>query len=355
MLLFSQFKKLIAKYFIEMRWHTIVLALIFYAASSWLLLALAGEPALLEFEDFIYWLVVTGSTVGYGDFSPTTHAGKILVALYVIPVGLSIFALVVGRAAAFVSEQWQRGLKGLKAMQLENHIVLIGWNDTRTIQLLNLLLQERNEMPDKPDILLCVRVDITNPMPEHIHFVKVESFNKDEDMDRACIADASVILIDNPEDDMTMTTALYCSHRNPSAHKVAYFKDESLVNLLQQHCPNVECTPSVAVEMLAKSAFDPGSSKLHYDLLSVEDGCAQYSAQVPKNVDSIRCGELFSGLKHHHDATFIGYVSARDVHQVVLNPSTEDVLIAGDKLFYIARQRINGFDWSALSGGAHVQ
>jgi len=49
----------------------------------------------------------------------------------------------------------------------------------------------------------------------------------------------------------------------------------------QQHCPEVECTPSVAVEMLAKSVFDPGSSLLHHDLLDVEEGQAQFSVELP--------------------------------------------------------------------------
>lgn len=260
-------KKLCLQYFSEMRWYFLVLALSFYSSSSWLLLFLAGETQILATHNFFYWLIVTGSTVGYGDMSPTTEAGKWIVALYIIPLGLSIFALIIGRIANWVGEQWKKGAKGMKSLSVSNHILIIGWNEKRTDQLLKLLLKERVDYAAQPDIVLCVRADIENPMPGVIDFVKVQSFNQDEDMDRACVDSAATILIDNPSDDLTMTTALYCSKRNPSAHKVAYFEDESLVALLQQHCPEVECTPSVAVEMLAKSAFDPGSSLLHHDLL----------------------------------------------------------------------------------------
>jgi voltage-gated potassium channel len=341
-------KKLCVKYFSEMRWYTLTLALLFYSATSWILLYLADEKALLDASDYFYWIIVTGSTVGYGDMSPVTPEGKLIVALYVIPLGLSIFALIVGRIASWVSDQWKRGARGLKPLNVSNHILIIGWNENRTDQLLKLLIKEKHDTPENPDIVLCVKADIENPRPSEIEFVRVASFNKDEDMDRACIDTASTILIDNPYDDITMTTALYCSKRNPEAHKVAYFEDESLVALLQQHCPEVECTPSVAVEMLAKSAFDPGSSLLHHDLLDVEDGQAQFSVNLPSSINELSVEKLFFGLKKQYNATFIGYSSPHKVNEILVNPDFTDVVKPGDKVFYIAEHRINNVDWNSL-------
>lgn len=210
-----------------MRWYVIVTFSIIYMISSWLMLYAAGEHDLVSAHDFMYWIVVTASTVGYGDMSPNTNAGKWIVALFIIPVGLSIFALVLGRVASWVGLQWQKGAKGLITLNVEDHVLLIGWNGERTMQLLKLLLVEKSNAAHNPDIVLCVKVDIENPMPSNIDFVKVSSFNNDEEMDRACIARASTIIIDNPYDDLTMTVALYCSQRNKKAHKVIYFNDES--------------------------------------------------------------------------------------------------------------------------------
>ena len=52
----------------------------FYAVSSYWLLFAAGEVDLIADVDFLYWLAVTASTVGYGDLSPVTSAGKLVVA-----------------------------------------------------------------------------------------------------------------------------------------------------------------------------------------------------------------------------------------------------------------------------------
>lgn len=328
-----------------MRWYNIAIVMATYAISTWILLYLANETSLTPPADFIYWLTVTGSTVGYGDLSPTTDAGKYIVSFYVIPVGLSIFALVLGRVAAWVSNQWQKGARGLKNLDVEDHILVLGWNGHRTIRLLNLLIRERASIEDDPVIVLCVRADISNPLPGQIEFVKVATFSNDEDMDRACVASARVVLMDNPEDDLTMTTALYCSQRNPNAQMVAYFNDESLVGLLQKHCPNVECTPSVAVEMLAKSAFDPGSSLLHHDLLDVYDGQAQYSVSIPKNLEPIKVERIFEHLKRHYRATLIGIAKSGTKLNITVNPDLDLMLYPQDKIFYIAEKRIIDIRW----------
>ncbi|WP_232361422.1 potassium channel protein [Paraneptunicella aestuarii] len=340
-------KELILRHFTEMRWSTIVTVLLAYCLISWLLLSIAGEESLLKSSDFIYWLIVTSSTVGYGDQSPETNAGKLVVALYVIPFGLSIFALIIGRIASWFAEQWRKGVKGLKHLDIENHMLIIGWNGPRTIQLLRLLLREREAVDDQMHIVLCVRADIENPMPDKIKFVKVESFNNDEDMDRASIAKAKVIIIDNPDDDLTMTSSLYVSHRNPNAHILAYFNDESLVRLLTQHCPNVECMPSVAVEMLSKSAFDPGSSVLHHDLLNVDDeGQAQFSANIPEEAPNLSVETLFTQLKKQYGATLIGLAEGGLRQKVTLNPPLELIVKPGDKVYYIAPERIKNIQWT---------
>jgi voltage-gated potassium channel len=346
--MFPKIRKLFVKVFAEMRWYSIVLALLFYGFTSWILLYLSGEEALTQSVDFIYWLVVTGSTVGYGDLSPSSSAGKLMVAFYIIPMGLSIFALVLGRVATWVSNQWQKGARGLKNLEVEDHILVLGWNGHRTIRLLELLIRERASIADDPMIVLCVRADITNPLPDHIEFVKVSTFSNDVDMDKACVATARTVLMDNPEDDLTMTTALYCSQRYPNAQMVAYFNDESLVGLLQKHCPNVECTPSVAVEMLAKSAFDPGSSLLHHDLLDVNHGQAQYSVSIPADLPPLKVANIFDLLKRQYRATLIGMAKAEEQLNILVNPDLDVMLYPGDKIYYIADQRIMNLHWPAF-------
>jgi voltage-gated potassium channel len=345
--LLLKLRYLLMQVFGSLKWYSVVLIGIAYAASVWLGLVIAGEDRLTAWPDFIYWLAVTTSTIGYGDFSPATTVGKLWVSFYVIPCGLSLFALTIGRLATWTSQHWFKGVKGLKELNLKNHILVIGWNGSRTLNLLKLLLAENADTNQPKTITLCVTVDIESPMPGKIEFIKALSFTDASDMERACIKTAAIIIIDNPSDDMTMTTALYCQQQNPTAYLIAYFADEALASLLKKQCPNIECTPSVGVEMLVKAAFDPGSSALHQELLNATFGQSQYSIVYPEGQASTPMRALFMGFKERYDATIIG-VAKEHKGKIQINPDLNVAIAPGSILYYVADQRLRQVDWEQI-------
>ncbi|MDC5810643.1 ion channel [Vibrio europaeus] len=320
--------------------RNLALLLVIYVAASWILLRASSEHALTDDPStFLYFLMVTASTVGYGDHSPETAMGKWVVILFVIPGGLSLFAALIGRLAAGMVEYWRAGILGKRRIGVENHIVLLGWNGQRTMHLIRMLQHEED---GKRPIVLCSRSDIENPLPGEIGFVKVNSYTDSQEMEKAAIETASCIVVDNLEDDITLSAALYSANINPNAHLLAYFKDEALSNLLSQHCPNAECIPAVGAEMLAKAAVDPGSSALHQELLASTRGMTQYSTIYPSEQKTIKVEDAFQFMKRDYQATLI----ALDVGQgIELNPELEKEILPGAKIFYIADERIEDFDW----------
>lgn len=318
----------------------IFVALVVYTALSWIMLNFTNEQALTSsLVDFIYYLLVTASTVGYGDLSPQTDAGKWIVALFIIPCGLSIFAIAVAHIANVMIAHWRSGLLGKRNLNVSGHILILGWNSQRTLHLINMLLhEEKNKRP----IVLCVRADIENPLPKDIDFVHTTSFTDDITMSRTGLKEASCIIIDNQQDDITFAAALFCASKNPNAHILAYFQEEVLSQLLKSHCPNAECIPSVSVEMLAKSALDPGSSALHHELLNTQKGMTQYSVTYPATAKKTTVNALFLYFKEKYDVTLIGI---RRNHEIQLNPPLTAEIIPNDTLFYIADERVSHFKW----------
>ena len=340
----AKLKRLMASRFAHLRWYTIAIMVLLYAVIAWVMLYLCDETALIQLPDYVYWLIVTASTVGYGDLSPSSEAGKWLTSLFIIPVGLALFAMTVGRLATIISYQWQKGVKGLVSVDVQSHILVIGWNSDRTIQLLKLLLRERTYAQEKSPIVLCVDIAMENPLPNQIEFVRVGDYRDLSELSKANYSEAKSIIIDDDSDEATLAIALFCQLHNAQAHIIAYFNDERLSDILKQHCPNVECTPSVAVEMLAKSAVDPGSSALHHELLNVDSGQTQYSVRIPKNLIGKPIGPLFQGLKGAYDATLIGIKSGSS-NSIVLNPALDQPIESDATLFYIADERINQIEW----------
>lgn len=71
-----------------------------------IIFALAGagfywlEPTVGSYADGVWLAFVTGSTVGYGDFVPTTTASRVF-AVFMVMLGLTLFSLVTASISAF--------------------------------------------------------------------------------------------------------------------------------------------------------------------------------------------------------------------------------------------------------------
>ena len=287
--------------------------------------------------------MVTASTVGYGDLSPSSDMGKWVVVLFIIPGGLSLFAAILGRVAGGAIDYWRAGILGKRRVRVDNHIVLLGWNGARTMHLIRML---QHEEEGKRPIVLCSRSDIENPLPGEIGFIKVNSYTDAQEMKNANITDANCIIVDNLSDDITLSAALYCASVNPDAHLLAYFKDEALGRLLSEHCPKAECIPAVGAEMLAKAAVDPGSSALHQELLASTRGMTQYSVIYPQDQPTTSVEKIFGFIKKHHQATLIAFDLGDGIE---LNPDLNAQVLPSTKLFYIADERIDDFAWTDMN------
>ncbi|VUD58613.1 hypothetical protein TDB9533_02467 [Thalassocella blandensis] len=307
-----------------------------YVAISYLLLAFSGEKALIAHDVFLYWLVVTASTVGYGDFSPTTDAGRLVTALFIIPAGLSLFAIGVGRVGLYLSDMIQKGKRGLRMTRASNHCVIIGWNGQRTMRLINLLLTKENGHQEK--IVLCHNTAMDNPLPSKIEFVKVDGYTDDEEMKRAAIDQAARIIVDTQQDDITLATALFCHNQNPSSHIAVYFKDDDHAGLIRAYCPKVEVVPSVSIEMIARASVDPGSANLHQNLLDPAVDASQFSF-VLKTDSEHSFSELITHFRDAYQAIPIA-IRKLGTEEVDINPTDDVKLLQGDVIYYIADKRI---------------
>ena len=97
MIIWLQLKRWIKANIFVLNGKNLLFTFLGYVFISWLSLYLVGETDLTSsFTTFAYYLVVTASTVGYGDLSPTSVAGRWIVILFVIPGGLSLFSALLG-------------------------------------------------------------------------------------------------------------------------------------------------------------------------------------------------------------------------------------------------------------------
>ena len=335
----------------RLRWSLMALGLAIHFLSSWLLLALCQEPHLAAPDQFYYFYLVTASTVGYGDLSPHTLAGRLLVSLFIIPGAIVLFAAIVGKVTTRVVTAWSQNMKGKLDVtgHVDKHLVIMGWHASRTARMIDLVFGDKRAKHQQLVLVSCLAMD--NPFPERILFVHTENMASSDTFRRAALDRARQIIISADSDDSTLTTALSLVAQNTKAHIVCHFEDEAKARLLRAHAPRIECCVNATTDMLVRSAQDPGSIRVQEQLISTLTGPTQFSLQIPASFAGCSFRRLLGYLKQQHDVLVLGMANSTYDNDMLLNPPGEQQVTAGQYLYFIARQRLHAseIDWQQLT------
>lgn len=222
---------------------------------------------------------------------------------------------------------------------LDNHVVILGWQGLRTRRMVEEIIADTGAA--RREIVLCTTKEIDNPLPDLVKFVRDKALSDAALHRRAGTAGAAVILALGHDDNDTLAAALAAASLNTTAHIVAHFEQQSFADLLTAHCTRAEAMVSLSIEIMVRAALDPGSSRVHRDLMSVAGGQNHFSVRVPDNAPALRYGQLLALLKEKHDATLIAM--ADDTHGNGLRPNAAMAapVAPGAVLYYIAARRID--------------
>jgi voltage-gated potassium channel len=345
--LFSRLFKIFYSHISRLTWEMVLLlvALHFAVALVGLRLFESGEMV-DDTANFFYFYVTTVMTVGYGDLSPKTEAGRVFTAIWLQPGGILLFTMVIARFAQWLGKSWRARMRGEVSYEdLEGHIVIIGWGQ-RTSRMIDELIGDRRREPR--EIVLCARQEIENPLPEKVKFVREASLATPTMMQRAGVPNAHSVIVLAQDDSETLAAALAVSAANRSAHLVAYFGEDSYAALLRAHCPRAEAITSIHAELLVRAASDPGASRVVLDLLSTHQAPFQISVRVPDSAPAAPYFDWLTRLKREHNATLIGVATDTHAGHVDLNAAMDRMVKPGEILYLIAPERIHAadIDWS---------
>ncbi|MEO0792390.1 MAG: ion channel [Pseudomonadota bacterium] len=337
--IFEQFARRAYFAIANLTWSSLLIATIVHGLLSYVLLALSGEAGLTgSFVDYVYYYMTTATTVGYGDLSPQTPAGRIWALVFVLPGSISLFTACLGKAITDLSLIWRGRMNGLGDYSLrEGHTLILGWQPIRTPRLVKLLAAD---CPSDEKIILVAKVLEQNPLPETVDYVRADTLSTTSALSRAGISGAARVIIRGADDDETMAATLAAYSLGSKAHIVAHFEDERAAELITRQCPSVEAIGSLSVELLVRSARDPGASRVADRLLSAESEDTAFSMTVPAGIERISYLDLMLGLKRAHDMTLVG-IAEDDGKTVDLNCPVDRVIKGGDVLFYIADRRVS--------------
>ena len=93
----SQLAKAIFVKISGLSWSVVVTVALFHFVISWAGLRWLDGGEASNSDIFWYFYITTATTVGYGDFSPATSAGRLVTTLWIMPGSVALFTTIVAK------------------------------------------------------------------------------------------------------------------------------------------------------------------------------------------------------------------------------------------------------------------
>ena len=265
-----------------------------------------------------WWAIVTMTTVGYGDFSPETPEGR-LFAVFIMFAGITLVSLLTASISSiFVAQKIREG-KGLEKLNLDNHIVLCGWN-INADKLINSIYELKSDNKNFDLVLVneLIEEDITQLKSKfakiRIHFVAGD-FTQEETLHRASITTSnSVIVIPNnlnndneSHDEKTIFATLTIKSIDSSIRVVAYILDrENLTHIKRAEADEVVVSDDFSLNILASHIVDPGVPQASNHLINTSSDSRLKRKTIPVNFVGKKYSELFDHFRGDDGSLLIG-------------------------------------------------
>ncbi|WP_369130092.1 ion channel [Modestobacter roseus] len=331
--LFSRLTRVVSSRLRGWRLPLVVIVVVFL--TSWLAMALVEPPDSEIASPGNYWwyFVVTAATVGYGDLFPVSDGGHV-VGAYVIVGGIVTLTLLFTRLADYLSTVRGKRLRGVVALDLTDHVVVLGYTPGRTERILAELANE-----GAGEIVLCAWEDVhEHPVPEQddVSFVRGDLTHTDV-MSRACVPRARTVIVDGRDDNETLAIALAADHANHGAHMVAALRDLGRRENLRYVDPRIACVQWHMPYLLTEEALDPGITDVYTDVMSHGGHGNTYSVRLPAGHRFAAFGDCQTHLGREFGATVL---AVRDGGELAVSPPWDTPVPEGTTLYYIGRRRI---------------
>ena len=301
----------------------ITLVVLLGGATSLYLLENKVNKTVNSMGDAIYWAVISMTTTGYGDITPSTPGGRVIAAIVVLS-GLFLLSMVTATVASVFVEKKIREGKGLETIKFKDHIVLCGWNNNaeetvegliRTVPGKKLHLVLVNELFEEEVESLKFKFQ-----DHEFRFLRGD-FTREDVLARANIAQArsAILLADTSgqhsleqADERTILATLAVKSMAPEVKTCAeLLNPENKQHLRRANVDEIVVRGEHIGNLLAGAATSPGLPRVISSLLSPEEENNLWKVEVPSRFIGRPVAELSAYFKKEHQAILIALLSER--------------------------------------------
>jgi len=296
------------------------------------------DSAVHSFSDAFWYMIVTITSVGYGDIVPVSFIGKGIGYIFIFS-SLIVLGILISSMSTNISTMIEENKLGYRGTKFENHIVCIGWNDFSHMVVNEVLHASRKVAivtNRKDDVEL-----IYNLYDKKSIFVLYADYDNLESISKTNPDMASEVFLGFEEDTAALLYVINFKKRYPKPNIVVAIKNHKLHDtFLTAGVKYVVARNEIASKLVASYVFEPDVAKLNIDLLGAavhdEDFDNQQYLVTEKNPFlNKNYDDAFVKLKLKYNIVLLG-ISKHDNNgghaELLVNARSETVIELGDYL-----------------------
>ena len=303
----------------------IILTVIFYVAES-----KNADSSVHTLGDAFWYLLVTLTSVGYGDIVPTTVVGRIIGVSLVI-LSLVVLGVLISSLASNIFTMIEEKKLGYRGTKFTNHIICIGWNDFARMVIEEVMAANR-----KVAVITKNKNDIEFIYEEYGHenvFVLYADLHNYDSLSKSNPNDSSDVFLSFENDTETLIYVIGFMKLYPNPNLVVAIQNHNLKDtFLAAGVRHVVARNEIASKLVASYVFEPDVADLNIDLLSSASNDEDFDNQqylvtnknpyLNKNYD-----DAFVALKMKYNIVLLGIVKVVDGNQTLIVNARSDTII----------------------------
>lgn len=308
-----------------------ILALIFYLAEGQ-----GANKNVNSIGDALWYLIVTLTSVGYGDIVPNTQTGRVIGTIIVV-LSMAVLGVLISSIASNILVMIEEKKLGFRGTRFENHIICIGWNDFSRMVIFEVLAANR-----KVAIITKEKNDIDfiyNEFGRENIFVLYADLHNLDSIEKSNPNSASDVFLSFNDDTETLIYVINFKKKYPSPNLVVTISNHRLKETFYTAgCRHVVARNEIASKLVASYVFEPDVADLNIDLLSSASDDEDFDNQqyivteknpyLNKNYD-----DAYVALKIKYNIVLLGIVKmVEDKPQLSINARSDTIIELNDYL-----------------------
>ncbi|WLD92434.1 potassium channel protein [Alkalihalobacillus sp. AL-G] len=310
-------------------WVLFAASILLILFSTYIMVAIEPETFSKPFDAF-WWVMTTVTTVGYGDFYPSSIGGR-LYAIFLYIIGIGLIGVAIGKVIDGFGMFRRRKEEGLLTYKQEGHIVIIGWSQKARFAIEEIM----NGVDFQQEIVIIDQLGKSPFLHESVHYIQGDPAEEDVLM-RANLPKAKAVLlfaddtIQDPllTDGKTLLIVTSIERLSPDIHSTVEIMSEAHIkNFRHVKVDEFILSHETISRLAVRSAITKGISKIYSQLMSRGIGDNLYEIKVRSHWKTYRDAfdELFK-----EGATLIA-----DGEKMDINRRMDDEISSKSQLFVI--------------------